>query len=149
MNNQSLAFIESRTNLSNGKSELIMGKIVSALIGPELLWVVFYLIVTLIIQSTGSPVKSMDNFWIRMAYIVPFVLIPLTIVLYYFPFTLKTGLLVRIWLTGLVGGHFVLEKSLTAHSEQGPGVGTAYIMGMIFAFVALIAVTIFVLIKFR
>ncbi len=126
-----------------------MNKILNILIGPELLWVIFYFIVTLIIRSTNSPIKTMDSFWVNMAYIIPLVLIPLTFGLYYFPGVIRPWLLLRIWIVGIVGGHYVLSKSLSAHSEQGPGVGTAYIMGMIFIIIMLVIGSIFAMIKFR
>ncbi len=91
----------------------------------------------------------MDSFWVNMAYIIPLVLIPLTFGLYYFPGVIRPWLLLRIWIVGIVGGHYVLSKSLSAHSEQGPGVGTAYIMGMIFIIIMLVIGSIFAMIKFR
>ena len=126
-----------------------MNKAINFLIGPELLWTVFYFIVILIIKSSNSPVKTMDSFWVNMAYIVPLILIPLTFGLYYFPGVIRPWLLLRIWIVGIVGGHYVLSKSLSAHSEQGPGVGTAYIMGMGIILFVLIAGSIFAVIKFR
>ncbi|MDQ3141432.1 MAG: hypothetical protein M3Q56_04200 [Bacteroidota bacterium] len=54
----------------------------------------------------------------------------------------------RIWVASLVGSHWVLDKGFRAHSEQGPGVGTAYIIGIILAIVVLIIVTIFVKLRF-
>ena len=125
-----------------------MNKLSNYLIGPELLWVLFYFIVLLIIKTSNSPVKSMDSFWVNTAFIIPLALIPLTFVLYYLPGVIRPWLLLRIWFVGIVGGHYVLNKSLSAHSEQGPGVGTAYIMGMGFMFIMLIAGSIFAKVKF-
>ena len=125
-----------------------MHRIVNLLIGPEALWMAFYALVLLVIKVTSSPIKSMDSFWSSMAYIVPFILIPLTFMLYYFPGVIREWLLLRIWIVGLVGGHFVLNKSMHAYSEQGPGIGTAYIMGLIFIIITLIAGSIWAKIKF-
>jgi hypothetical protein len=125
-----------------------MNRILHFLIGPEALWLFFYIVVLSIIRITASPVKSMDSFWISLAYIIPLVLIPLTFGLYYVPGVIRDWLILRIWIVGIVGGHIVLNRSLMAHSEQGPGVGTAYIMGMGFMFFALIAGTIWARIKF-
>jgi hypothetical protein len=125
-----------------------MHRIYNILIGPETLWMIFYAIVVLVIKVTSSPVKSMDSFWSSMAYIVPFILIPLTFLLYYFPGVIKDWLLLRIWIVGLVGGHFILNKSMLAYSEQGSGIGTAYLMGLIFVIVGLIAGSIWAGIKF-
>jgi len=90
----------------------------------------------------------MDNFWVNTAFIIPLVLIPLTFGLYYIPGVLRPWLLLRIWIVGIIGGHLVLSRSLQAHSEQGPGVGTAYIMGMGFMFIMLIIGSIFAKIRF-
>ncbi len=125
-----------------------MNRLLHLLTGPELLWTFFYFMVALITRMTHSPVKSMDSFWISMAYIIPLVLLPVSFLLYYFPGAIRSWLLLRLWIAGLVGGHFVLEKALQAHSEQGPGVGTAYILGMGLLFVVLIGGTIWSVFKF-
>ena len=126
-----------------------MNKLTSYIIGPELLWILIYILVVVIIKTTKSPISSMDNFWVNTAYIIPFILIPLTFMLYFIPVVPHKWLLLRIWIVGLVGAHYVLSKALSAHSVGGPGVGTAYIMGMGFVIFMLIAGTIFALIKFR
>jgi len=125
-----------------------MNKLSHLLIGPELLWLFFYLVVLAIIKVTSSPIKSMDSFWLSTAYIIPLILIPLTFLLYYAPGVTRDWLLLRIWIVGIIGGHIVLNRSLLAHSEQGPGVGTAYMMGMGFMIFTLIAGSIWAKIKF-
>jgi hypothetical protein len=125
-----------------------MNKLPQLLIGPELLWFFFYLIVLFVIKMTSSPIKSMDEFWVSTAYLIPLILIPLTFLLYYVPGVTRDWLLLRIWIVGIIGGHFVLNRSLLAHSEQGPGVGTAYMMGIILLIIALIAGSIWAKIKF-
>ncbi len=126
-----------------------MNKLSNFLIGPELLWIFFYMIVLLVIRMTNSPIKTMDSFWVNTAFMIPLVLIPLTFLIYFIPGSIHKWMLLRIWLVGIIGGHYVLNKSLQAHSEQGPGVGTAYIMGIGLVFIMLVAGTIFALIKFR
>lgn len=125
-----------------------MNKLFHFLIGPELLWCFFYLVVLLIIKATASPVKSMDDFWVSTAYLIPMVLLPITFLLYYVPGVIKDWMLLRIWIVGIIGGHFVLNRSLNAHSEGGPGVGTAYIMGISFIIIILIIGSIWAKIKF-
>lgn len=125
-----------------------MSKLSNLLLGPELLWLLFYAIVVILIRASGSPVKSMDSFWSAMAYITPLVLIPLTFMLYYLPGEMRPMLLLRIWIAGLVGGHLVLSRSMEAYSEQGPGIGTAYIMGIIFVLIVLVAGSVWAVIKF-
>jgi hypothetical protein len=125
-----------------------MNKLPQLLIGPELLWFFFYLLVLAIVKLTSSPIKSMDEFWVSTAYIIPLILIPLTFMLYYVPGVIRDWMLLRIWIVGLIGGHIVLNRSLLAHSEQGPGVGTAYMMGMGLMIFTLIAGSIWAKIKF-
>ena len=126
-----------------------MNRITSYLFGPELLWLSYYVVVIIIIKATHSPIKTMDSFWVNTGFIVPLILIPLTFLLYYIPGVTHNWLLLRIWIAVLVGGHFVLNKSLSVHSEGGPGVGTVYMMGMAFVIMMLIAGSIFVWIKFK
>lgn len=125
-----------------------MNKFLHFLIGPELLWFFFYLVVLLVIKVSASPVKSMDDFWVSTAYLIPLILLPLTFLLYYVPGVIKDWMLLRIWIVGIIGGHFVLNRSLLAHSEQGPGVGTAYMMGIIFIIIILIIGSVWAKIKF-
>jgi hypothetical protein len=125
-----------------------MNRLLHFVLGPELLWVIYYSLVVMFIKLSHSPVRSMDSFWISMAYIIPLILLPLSFMLYYIPGVIRPWLLPRLWLAGIVGGHFVLSKALIAHSEQNSGVGTAYIMGMIILIVALIGCTIWAVIKF-
>ena len=125
-----------------------MSRVYRLLLGPECVWAVFYILSLVMIKWTSSPVKSMDRFWLSMTYIVPLILIPLTFALYFVPGVIRNWLLLRIWIAGLIGGHLVLNHCLLAHSEQGPGVGTAYIVGMGLVFVVLVAGSIWALIRF-
>ncbi len=125
-----------------------MPRIVQLLIGPELLWLFVYLLVVLTIKVSGSSIKSMDVFWEKLAYLVPFIAVPLTFGLYWTPGVERSWLLFRIWVAALVGTHFVLEKGLGAYSEQGPGIGMGYLTGIIFGFLVLGVGSIVVLIKF-
>ncbi len=118
------------------------------LLGPEILWIVIYLAITLLVKFSSAPVKSMDATWISMAYLIPFVGIFLTFAFYFLPGLEHNWLLLRVWIAGLFGAHYALEKALKAHTEQGPGVGTAYIMGMIFVIIMLIVGSIFIKLKF-
>jgi hypothetical protein len=108
-----------------------------------------YLLVVLLIRFTNSPIKSMDGFWVNTAFSIPLVLVPLSFGLYWIPASVHKWFLLRMWIVGIIGSHYVLSRSLDAHSEGGPGIGTAYMMGMIIVFFVLIACSVFVLIKFR
>ena len=45
-------------------------------------------------------------------------------------------------------GHLALEKGLSAHSQQGPDIGTAYLVGLLLVLVALGIGTILVKIRY-
>lgn len=117
------------------------------IIGPELLWLGLYALALGLAKMNAAPPHAFDHFlenlhlWIALAVL-------LTFALWYVPFVEKNWLLTRVWLVCLVGGHHVLDKGLQGHSEQGPGIGTVYIVGMIMLLVALIAGSVFVKIKF-
>lgn len=117
------------------------------LVGPELLWLLLALSARLVIKWSGAPSKSLDEWWIRLTYLVPFTGAPLTFGLYYCPLVDQRWLLFRIWASCLVGGNYVLTRALRAHSEQGPGVGTAYIMGMSLMFVVLVVGSLILIIR--
>jgi hypothetical protein len=119
-----------------------MSRILNYLPGPELLWFIFYVGLIVIITLTKSPSKSMDSFYEAMAYSVPFFLVPLTFALYYIPFIGKDFLLLRIWISCIFGGHYLVGKGMSTYTEQGPGIGTAYIMGMSFILVVLIVLSV-------
>jgi hypothetical protein len=116
-------------------------------LGPELFWLVFYSILVLVIQFTHAPDQSLDEGWVSMAYRVPLLVIPLSFGLYWLPFGHKKLLLLRLAISSILGSHFVLEKGLAAHSQQDPGVGTAYILGMLLSLVISALLTIGLLIK--
>ena len=100
------------------------------LLGPELFWFILYVVAVLF----GRAIQSMDNslndfiesiwFWI--------------------PVIEKNWLLTRVWISGIVGGHLVIEKALTAYSEQGPGMGMGYLAGMMLLFLVLVIGSILV-----
>ncbi len=106
------------------------------LLGPELLWGLIYGIVTLMAKSNTPPTPAMDKQLENLYLYIPLAGL-LTFALWLFPGVEKQWLLLRVWITCLVVGHFALSRGLGAHSEQGPGIGTAYLVGLIFLLVAL------------
>jgi len=124
-----------------------MSRLAAYLPGPELCWIIFYLLLLLGIKISGAPAKNLDGYWVNLAYLVPLVAVPLTFALFWVPGVERNWLLLRVLIVGLLGAHYVLERGLKAHTEQGPGVGTAYLMGMIFTIIVLIIGGIFVKIK--
>lgn len=118
------------------------------LFGPELLWLCFYGIANLIAKANMPPTKQLDKFIESSWFWVPVVCVALSFALWWLPFVERRWLLPRVWLAGIVGGHFVLEKIMAAYSQQGPGIGMGYLVGMILVGCLLVVGTVVVLIKF-
>ena len=117
------------------------------IIGPELFWLILYIIATIIAKGNAPPTKAMDDFIESCWYWIPLIS-TLIFALWYIPTVEKNWLLLRVWIVGLVGGHFVLEKAVSAYGKQGPGIGMAYLAGLLFIFIILIVGSIFIKIKF-
>ena len=116
-------------------------------IGPELFWLILYIVATIIAKDNAPPTKAIDDFIENCWLWIP-AISTLVFALWYIPVVEKNGLLLRVWIVGLVGGHFVLEKTVSAYGKQGPGIGMAYLAGLLFIFILLIAGSIFIKIKF-
>jgi len=117
------------------------------LIGPELLWLLFYGGAILVARANVPPKYAVDDFIERSWFYIP-LLVLLTFALWWAPVVEKSWLLLRVWVACIIGGHFVLEKIMEANSTQGPGIGMGYLVGMIFIFLWLVVGSIFVVIKF-
>ena len=117
------------------------------LLGPEIIWGVLYAIVAFAARKNAAPAHSLDKALENLYLYVPLAAL-LTFLLWYLPGVEKRWLLLRVWIVCLVAGHLVLEKGLGAHSQQGPGTGMAYIVGMLLLLAALGAGSIFVKIRF-
>jgi hypothetical protein len=116
------------------------------ILGPELFWMLAYGAAQLIAKANVPPSKSIDGFIDKCWFYVP-LLVLVCFALWWLPMVEKRWLLPRVWVASILGGHFVLEKIMGAYSEQGPGIGTAYLVGLILLIFWLIAGTVFVLIK--
>ncbi|QIP14372.1 hypothetical protein G8759_17990 [Spirosoma aureum] len=114
-----------------------MPRFIQLLIGPELFWCLVVGAALLLAQANVPPSKSVENIienlhlWISCAGI-------LTFSLWFIPGVNRDWLLLRIWIAAIIGAHFALDKALSAHSEQSPGIGTVYIAGMMFQFFVLL-----------
>ena len=117
------------------------------LIGPEILWGVLYALVAIISKKNSAPAYSLDKVLENLFLYVPLAAL-LTFALWYLPLVEKRGLMLRVWIVCLVAGHLVLQRGLAAYSDQGPGIGTAYMVGMLLLFVALVMGSILVRIIF-
>lgn len=117
------------------------------IIGPELLWLLAYGAARLLAKTNMPPSKAIDGFIDKCWFYVP-LLVVVCFAMWWLPMVEKRWLLLRVWIACIVGGHFVLEKIMGAYSEQGPGIGTAYLVGMILQVFLLIVGTVIILIKF-
>lgn len=125
-----------------------MNRWANYLLGPELYWVLLFALVSLVIRLTNSPVKFMDEIWIRMSVIVPLIFLPLSFGLYWIALVPKKFLLLRLVIAGFLGSHFVMEKGINAYTNQGPGSGTAYMVGILLMLMVLLVLSIIALFKF-
>lgn len=106
--------------------------------GPETIWVLIYLIALLVTKNDILPPKTLDEIIINSWYWLPLVTI-LSFGLYWLPLASNHWLMPRIWIVSLIFGHLTLEHLTSAYTQQGPGIGTTYIAGMLFLFAGLIA----------
>lgn len=120
----------------------------SILIGPELPWLLIYGLVMLLGRANFLPRPLVDDALEGLSVLVPGVTVMLFL-LWYIPDAEKRWLLLRVWVATLFGAHFALEKGMSAYSNQGPGIGSAYIAGMVLMIFALIVGSLFVQIRFR
>lgn len=116
-------------------------------LGPEIIWLLLYFLTKSLAKSNAAAPHSLDKVLENFFLWVPLAAL-LTFSLWYFPSVEKNWLLLRVWVFGMVGGHFVMEVGMRGYSQQGPGIGTAYIVGMGILFFALLAGTVFVKIRF-
>ena len=115
--------------------------------GPESLWIALYFMARMLAKMNLPPLHRFDPFLENLFLWVPLAVL-LTFSLWHFPSVDKNWLLLRVWLVCLIGGHLVLAAGLEGHSQQGPGIGMAYIMGLGTVFVALVMGSIYVKIRF-
>ena len=112
------------------------------ILGPELFWLLLYGVTRLLVHVNIPPSESMDNFIRSCWFYVPMLAL-LSFGFYWLPVE-KSWLILRIWMAGLVGGLLVMGKVMSAYRKQGPGIGTAYIIGVLFLFVVLIIGTVII-----
>jgi len=103
--------------------------------GPEILWLLFYLAVSIIVKTKVPQTKSVEHFIQTCWFWVPLFAL-LSFAFWWFPPIEKDWLLLRIWVSGLVGGYFTLAKLISASQTQNSGSGMGYFAGMIFMLTA-------------
>jgi len=117
------------------------------ILGPELFWLLLYFAAVLVGKMNTPPHHAMDGFIDTSWFYIPAFSL-LVFGLWWVPGVEKDWLLLRVWVLGIVGGHFVLEKTFSAYSNQGPGAGMGYLVAMILEFVVLVVGSIIVKIRF-
>ncbi|WP_338876294.1 hypothetical protein WBJ53_11665 [Spirosoma sp. SC4-14] len=114
-----------------------MSRLLHILIGPELFWALLVLASVMLAQANVPPSKSIDgiledfHLWIALAGL-------LTFAFWFVPGVERNWLMLRIWIASVIGAHLAMDKALSAYSQQGPGIGTVYIVGMLFLFFVLV-----------
>ena len=123
-----------------------MSRYLPFIIGPELLWGLAYLVAVWLAHANHPVTKVLDPFILQTANIAP-LLVVFSFLLWYVPGIVRPWFLLRIWIAGIFGTHFFLEKAMNAYSVQGPGIGSAYMAGIFFSLFMLIAGTVYVFIR--
>jgi hypothetical protein len=112
-------------------------KILKIIIGPELCWMILYMFSVTLSWTNKKSNYAYDGIIENVWFYVPLLSI-LIFALFWIPFVEKNWLLARIWISGIIMGHVVLETTMKAYSNQGPGIGMGYLAGMLFLFIILV-----------
>ncbi len=124
-----------------------MNTLFSYLFGPELIWFIAWTIIYMIGRQNAAPPYRFNRLLENLHWSMAPILV-LTFLLLRVPFVEQTGLIIRIWIAGLLGAHIFLKTGLSAHSEQSPGLGAVYVNGATKAITVLILFTIIVYFRF-
>jgi hypothetical protein len=122
-------------------------KVLKIVLGPELYWVLLYMLSIILAWSNKKSNNVYDGVIENVWFYVPLISV-LIFGLYWIPFVEKNWLLARIWISGIIMGHLVLETTMKAYSSQGPGIGMGYLAGMLFLFFILVVGSIVVKLVF-
>lgn len=122
-------------------------KMVKYLLGPELFWMILYVLSVGLARSNKKFNYTFDGIIENSWFFVPLLSV-LIFGLFWMPSVDKNWLLLRIWISGFIMGHFVLEKLMSAYSQQGPGIGMGYLAGILLLFIILVLGSIIVKIIF-
>lgn len=118
-------------------------KILKIMLGPELCWIILYVLSICLAWTNKKSTYAYDGIIENAWFYIP-VVSALIFGLYWMPLIEKNWLLTRIWISGIIMGHLVLETILKAYSNQGPGIGMGYLVGMLFLFIILVVGSIVV-----
>lgn len=120
-----------------------MSRLSAFLIGPELYWLIVYFAMVALAKANVPPSKSIDHLIENLYLIIPLLAL-ISCLIWYMPGVEHNWLIMRLWVAGLIGGHLSLTKGLAGFSEQGPGIGTAYLVGIMLLLPALAAGSILI-----
>ena len=118
-------------------------KILKILLGPELCWIILYGLALGVAWANKKSGFAYDAIIENVWFYIPLISV-MIFGLYWIPIVEKNWLLARIWISGIIMGHFVLETLLKSYSHQGPGIGMGYLAGMLLLFIILVAGSIVV-----
>lgn len=122
-------------------------KILKILIGPELCWIMLYLLSCVFAWTNKRSNFAYDDVIENVWFYIPLIS-TMIFALYWIPFVEKNWLLARIWISGIIMGHVVLETIMKAYGNQGPGIGMGYLAGMLLLFILLVVGSVVVKIIF-
>ncbi|HLF62161.1 MAG TPA: hypothetical protein VI603_00305 [Saprospiraceae bacterium] len=112
----------------------MLNKILKYLVGPELLWLLACLWASTFKKANVLHEGHYNQIIENWATFLPVIMLVLSMCLFAIPVIPKKFLLLRIILVAIIGTNFLLEYTLNAHTEGGPGVGTIYIVGYFVAY---------------
>ncbi|MBK7808240.1 MAG: hypothetical protein IPJ51_18385 [Saprospiraceae bacterium] len=118
-------------------------KVLKIVLGPELYWVLLYMLSIILAWANKRSNFVYDDIIENVWFYIPVISV-MIFGLYWIPIVEKNWLMARIWISGIVMGHFVLETLLESYSQQGPGIGMGYLAGMLLLFIILVAGSIVV-----
>ena len=118
-------------------------KVLKIVLGPELYWVLLYMLSIILAWANKRSNFVYDDIIENVWFYIPVISV-MIFGLYWIPIVEKNWLLARIWISGIIMGHFVLETLLESYSQQGPGIGMGYLAGMLLLFFILLAGSIVV-----
>ena len=122
-------------------------KILKILLGPELCWIILYALALGVARANKKSGFAYDAIIENVWFYIPLISV-MIFGLYWIPIVEKNWLLMRIWISGIIMGHFVLETMLATYSQQGPGIGMGYLAGIILLFILLVVGSIIVKLVF-
>ena len=111
------------------------------LYGPESIWLLLLLITQVAVRYNHAYQGKLDDIFSQMWWIVP--ALELIIFMSFNYIECKVILLPwRLWISGLIFGHFIMDNTVASISVQNPGTGTIYILGMIGVVISLIIASV-------